>query len=230
MMKAFLAAVLLLAGCGYPRDTGSTLEDVRDGVLRVGVTDNKPWVSVGDDGTPSGAEVVLVQRLAERLHARVEWYPGSESSLMAAAHDRVLDLVVGGLDDRAPWTEEASLTRPYITVHTVLAAPPGVSVPDDVEGTRVAVQAGTADVAVLTAKGARVVAVREVTGKEGVPAAVGEWRTGALGLTDSGHDLASADHVWALPPGENAWQGEVEDFLLGLSHDEVAGLLAEADR
>lgn len=31
-------------------------------------------------------------------------------------------------------------------------------------------------------------------------------------------------HVWALPLGENAWQVEVERFLLGLPDDEVARL------
>jgi polar amino acid transport system substrate-binding protein len=72
--SAVLILVMLLgAACGLPRDTGSTLADVRGGVLRVGVTENPPWVSVPDDGSPSGAEVELVERLAVELGARVEW-------------------------------------------------------------------------------------------------------------------------------------------------------------
>jgi ABC-type amino acid transport substrate-binding protein len=97
---------------------------VTGGILRVGVTANPPWTEVPGDGVPSGAEVELVQRLAEQLGAQVQWYPGSESTLMAALKDRVLDLVVGGLDAKAPWTQQAALTTPYVTMRTMVAAPP----------------------------------------------------------------------------------------------------------
>lgn len=222
--------MLLVTACGLPRDTANTLADVRDGVLRVGVTENPPWVTVPDEGPPSGAEVKLVAQLAAELGAEVEWYPGSESELMAALKDRVLDVVIGGLDAKAPWTKEASLTRPYVTTRTLVAAPAGVRVPDDLTGHRVAVRGGTADVAALTSEGARVVAVDEVTGAEGLPVVVGEWRLAELGLTSSRHELASTDHVWALPPGENAWQVEAERFLLERSHADVMRLLVEAQR
>lgn len=222
--------MLLLSACGVPRDVGTTLADVRGGVLRVGVTENPPWVTVPDNGPPAGAEVDLVTRLAQELGARVEWYPGSESELMAAVKDRVLDLAVGGLAADAPWTAEASLTKPYVTMRTLVAAPAGVPVPDDLTGQRVTVPGGTADVAALAGEGASVVAVDEVTGEEDTPVVVGEWRLAELGLTPSEHELGSTDHVWALPPGENAWQAEVENFLLGLSHDDVVRLLGDAER
>ncbi|MEV0731223.1 transporter substrate-binding domain-containing protein [Polymorphospora sp. NPDC050346] len=231
-LVAVLVALLLLAtGCrGWPADAGDTLAHVRDGVLRVGVTENPPWTTVADDGVVAGAEARLVRRLAGRLGARVEWYPGSESTLMAAVKDRVLDLVIGGLDAKAPWTESASFTRPYVTTRTVVAARPGVEVPDDLDDVRVAVPAGTAEVAALAGEGAVVVPVPEVTGAETIPVVVGEWRVAALGLDESGHDLGGQDHVWAVPPGENGWQVEVERFLLGLSHAEVTRLLVEAER
>jgi polar amino acid transport system substrate-binding protein len=222
--------MLLVTACGLPRDTANTLADVRDGVLRVGVTENPPWVTVPDEGPPSGAEVTLAAQLAAELGAEVEWYPGSESELMAALKDRVLDVVVGGLDAKAPWTKEASLTRPYVTTRTLVAAPAGVRVPDDLTGHRVAVRGGTADVAALTSEGAVVVTVDEVTGAEGLPVVVGEWRLAELGLTSSRHELGSTDHVWALPPGENAWQVEVERFLLAHSHAGTMRLLVEAQR
>ncbi|WP_432901555.1 substrate-binding periplasmic protein [Micromonospora matsumotoense] len=222
--------IMLVTACGLPQDTAGTLADVRDGVLRVGVTENPPWVRVPDEGPPSGAEVRLVTQLAAELGAEVEWYPGSESALMAALKDRVLDVVVGGLDAKAPWTKEASLTRPYVTTRTLVAAPAGVRVPDDLTGHRVAVRGGTADVAALTSEGVHVVAVDEVTGTEGMPVVVGEWRLAELGLTSSRHELSSTDHVWALPPGENAWQVAVERFLLERSHADVMRLLVEAQR
>ncbi|OJF11421.1 substrate-binding periplasmic protein [Couchioplanes caeruleus] len=228
-VSLLVVVLLLVGGCGWPRDTGSTLTDVRDGVLRVGLTESPPWAWAPDQGEPQGAEVWLVQRLAQRLGARIEWYPGSESALMPALKDRVLDLVVGGLDAQSPWIEHASLTRPYVTMRTLVAAPPGVAVPGDLSGVRVAVPAGTAEVAALTAEEAVVVAVPEVTGAEGLPVVVGEWRLTELRLQPSGHELGKQDHVWAVPPGENAWQVQVEDFLLRLSHADVNELLVRAE-
>jgi polar amino acid transport system substrate-binding protein len=144
--------------------------------------------------------------------------------------DRVLDLVVGGLDSKAPWTKEASLTRPFVTVRTIVAVPDGVPAPRDLAGVRVAVAAGTAEVAALVREDAIPAAVPEVTGTEGLPVAVAEWQVTTLDLRPTGHELAEHDHVWAVPLGENAWQVEVERFLLALSHDEVVALLVEAER
>ncbi|MFI5843146.1 substrate-binding periplasmic protein [Catenuloplanes sp. NPDC051500] len=231
---AGLTASLLLvtgtAGCQWPRDPGGTLEHVRNGVLRVGVTANPPWTVVQDGAEPAGVEPELVRRLAEQLGARVEWSSGTESTLMPAVRDRTLDLVIGGLNATAPWTAEASLSTPYITTRTVVAAPPGVAVPEELDGVRVAVRGGTPDVAALDGTGAEVVTVAEVTGTTGMPAAVGEWELAALGLAESDHEIATEAHVWATPPGENGWQVEVEGFLLDQSDAEVLELLKEAGR
>jgi polar amino acid transport system substrate-binding protein len=229
-------AVMLLvtaaptAGCRWPRDAAGTLDGVRGAVLRVGVTESPPWTRVtGDPGTVTvdGAEARLVERLADRLDARVEWVPGAESTLMAALKERVLDLVVGGLDAKAPWTREASLTRPYVTMRTVVAVRAGVAAPEELSGVRVAVPAGSAEVAVLADEGAEPVPVAEVTGREDTPVVVEQWRLGPLGLRATGAEVATHDHVWAVPLGENGWQVEVERFLLGLSHAEVEQLLIE---
>jgi polar amino acid transport system substrate-binding protein len=227
-----LVVLVLTAGCGWPRDAAGTEETVRGGVLRVGVTENPPWTRVADDGTVTGAEAALVDRLAERLGARVRWFPGAESALMAALRERSLDLVVGGLDGSAPWTEHASLTRPYLTTRTVVAGRPGVAVPDDLTGVRVAVTAGTADALALAGLGADVLAVPDLAEAvaEGLPVAVGRWRLDELGLVAADHDLPEHERVWAVPLGENGWQVEVERFLLDLPADEVRRLLADADR
>jgi polar amino acid transport system substrate-binding protein len=229
-LTASLLLVTATAGCQWPRDPDGTLEHVRNGVLRVGITGNPPWTVVADDAEPAGVEPELVRRLAVRLGARVEWSGGTESTLMPAVKDRTLDLVIGGLNATAPWTAEASLSRPYITTRTVVAAPPGVTVPAELDGVRVAVRAGTPDVAALDGTGAEVVTVGEVTGTTGLPAAVGEWEVAALGLAASEHEIAAEDHVWATPPGENGWQVEVEGFLLDLSEAEVLELLEGAAR
>jgi len=138
-----LVLALVTAGCGLPRDVDGTLDRVRGGALRAGVTDNPPWTEAGD-GEPAGAEVELVERFADGLGARVEWRRGSESALMTALGNGELDVVVGGFEEQSPWVEHASLTLPYVD-----------------------------------------------------------------------------GHVWALPLGENAWQVEVERFLLALPDEEV---------
>ncbi|HEU5109748.1 MAG TPA: transporter substrate-binding domain-containing protein [Micromonosporaceae bacterium] len=221
-----VALAVAVQGCDWPLDADGTLAGVRAGVLRVGVTASPPWVSLSDDSV-DGAEARLVERLADGLGARVEWVRGGESELMEALRERVLDLVVGGLDAEAPWTREASLTRPYVRMRTVVAVPDGVPVPADLDGVPVAVEAGTAAEAALADEGARPVPVPEVTGRERTPVVVPEWQVRPLGLRPTGTDLARHDHVWAVPLGENGWQVEVERFLLDLSHDEVARLLAE---
>lgn len=49
---ALVAASVLLGGCDWPRDAAGTLNEVRGGTLRVGVTDNPPWVVLQDDAPP----------------------------------------------------------------------------------------------------------------------------------------------------------------------------------
>ena len=58
---ALMAA--LVAGCGVPRDPETTLERVRGGTLRAGITASEPWTTL-DGGQPGGVEVELVERFA----------------------------------------------------------------------------------------------------------------------------------------------------------------------
>jgi len=53
-----LAAVALMAvaGCGIPRDPESTLDRVRGGALRAGITASEPWTTL-EGGRPGGVEV-----------------------------------------------------------------------------------------------------------------------------------------------------------------------------
>lgn len=228
MWRILVVAAVLLTGCGIPRDTDGTLDRVRGGVVRVGVAEHPPWTTV--DGRVSGAEADLVERLADRLGARVEWHPGAESALMAALEERQLDLVVGGLTDDLPWTEHAALSRPYATTRVVVAASDGIDLPPDLDGHRVAARTGTAEAAALVAEGAEVVPVTDVAEARDLPVAVDHWRLDALGLRAAEHVLLERRHVWALPLGENGWLVEVERFLLELPDGEVDRLLADRGR
>lgn len=72
-----IAQVAFLVGCEFPTDPEGTLERVRGGVLRVGITPAEPFVRLNHAGDPKDVEVELVQRFAETLDARVEWVTGS---------------------------------------------------------------------------------------------------------------------------------------------------------
>ncbi len=111
----------VLAGCGatIPSDPEGTLDDVRGGVLRVGVSSAPPWTEPGpdDDAGPAGLEPDLVRAFAESIDAEVEWTRGGEEQLVDQLHRDELDLVVGGLTATSPWADKAALTYPY--AHTV---------------------------------------------------------------------------------------------------------------
>ena len=114
-LGAVAVAALALTGCGMqvPADPDGTLERVEGGVLRVGVTENVPWVEVPDSGEPTGSEPALIMQFAERLGADVEWTPGSEAALTQALEEGELDVVLGGFVEDTPWVEFGAATRPY---------------------------------------------------------------------------------------------------------------------
>ncbi len=115
---------LALAGCGLqiPADPGGTLDRVTDGVLRVGVTDNAPWVTNAmdrpDGAAPGGTEPALVVAFADEMRAEIEWRPGSEAVLAEALHRGEIDLMIGGFLADTPWSDRGALTRPYTTTRT----------------------------------------------------------------------------------------------------------------
>lgn len=222
---ALVAASVLLGGCDWPRDAAGTLNDVRGGTLRVGVTDNPPWVVLQDDA-PAGAEIRLVEALADDLDADIVWVEGADADLMEALHGRSLHLVIGGFDAAAPWAKQASLTRPYITTHSVVAVPTGTLVPSTLEGLEVTVELGSFEEAYVRSHGGRPRSVSEVDSADG-PVIVDDWRLDELGLDASEIEITTTEHVVAVPLGESGWQSHVERFLLELPQTQIRELLAQ---
>lgn len=125
----------LLTGCGtsLPADPEGTLERVRDGQLRVGVSANAPWTETRDGAEPAGIEPDLVREFAATLNARIQWSEGGEEKLVDELERGNLDIVLGGLTKDTPWAEKVAVTAPYTeatdgygeTRKHVIAAPPG---------------------------------------------------------------------------------------------------------
>jgi polar amino acid transport system substrate-binding protein len=118
LLAALLVGLaLLLSGCGsvrIPADPDGTLDRVRGGVLRVGVSLHEPWTTV-TAAEPGGIEPDLVRRWAAGLGARVAWTVGGEQPLVQAMERGELDLVIGGITADTPWSDQAATTRPYAT-------------------------------------------------------------------------------------------------------------------
>jgi polar amino acid transport system substrate-binding protein len=207
----------LLGGCEFPRDPEGTLDRVRGGVLRVGVTPAEPWVQVPDSGDPAGVEVELVERFAESLDARVKWVEGSETDLMEALQGRQLDIVIAGLSRQSEWQRVAAMTRPYLTTQVVIAAPDeghAERLSADLEGERIAVEANSPEASKLEQDtDAIVVPVEDLATVEGA-AAVPSYLLDDLGLVRTDAELDEHEHAMATSMGENAFLVALERFLL----------------
>ena len=73
----------LTLACDFPRDARDTLQLVRNGTMRVGVSENDPWVCFAGNEA-EGIEPALIRQWARQLKARVEWVQGSKSALVEA--------------------------------------------------------------------------------------------------------------------------------------------------
>jgi polar amino acid transport system substrate-binding protein len=222
-------AAIMLAGCEFPRDPEGTLDRVRGGVMRVGVTPADPWVTL-EGGEPAGVEVELVKRFADTLDARIEWVEGSESDLIEALHGRQVDLVIAGVTRRSAWVREAALTRPYLTTQVVIAAPDereAAALSEDLGGERIAVEANSPEASKLEQDtDAVVVPVDDLAAVDG-PAAVPDYLLDDLDLVRTDAELDEHEHAMAVSMGENAFLVALERFLL--DHEAEAGEILERE-
>jgi len=110
---ACVVALAALAGCGpYPRDADDLSRQAAQDAMRVGASDDPPWVRIAPDGSVSGPEAELVQRFAATHGYRVEWKPGGHDALMLDLERARLHAVIGGHDPKSPWKPEVGWSRP----------------------------------------------------------------------------------------------------------------------
>ena len=232
VLLAELAVACLLAGCDpYPKDPQDTLQRVRGGVMRVGVTELAPWVwREGEEAR--GVEADLVRELAEELEAQIQWVWGPSEEHLAGLEHWQLDLVIGGLTTGSPWGKRIGMSRSYFAYPVVVGIPRELEAPETYKGVEIAVPGGSKLAKPVETLGARATALHDWW-REGPklnkPAAVPEWALDPWGMTHSGMELTKHKHVVAVPPGENAWLVHVERFLHA-RHPEMRGRLAEAVR
>ncbi len=112
---SILLFACLLTACGIqvPTDPHDTLNRVQAGMIRVGVTDNRPWVVLDETGNPTGIEPDLVSGFAEELGSEIQWTTGSEATLLNGLERGEFDIVIGGFLEDTPWVEKGAITVPY---------------------------------------------------------------------------------------------------------------------
>ncbi|MBD0259791.1 MAG: transporter substrate-binding domain-containing protein [Cytophagales bacterium] len=132
-MKLFFNLLLfgvafLALGCdSFPKDPRHTLDQVRNGTLRVGYSENRPWVTKSGNA-PGGTEAELVRQFAQSLHAKIEWHNDTEQNLFERLEKNEIHLVIAGFTDETPWKETIGMTRPYVKAGKkkhVMAVVPG---------------------------------------------------------------------------------------------------------
>ena len=105
---------LLCTACdGIPRDAAGGLHRIVDGEVRVGASNNPPWISIAD-GQVGGLEAELIEGWAHALGARVVWRVGAVAELTEAVHRRELDVLAAGLDESTPHGKRVALTQSYL--------------------------------------------------------------------------------------------------------------------
>lgn len=114
-----LLTAALLGGCGVsiPTDPDGTLERVRtSGELRVGVSPHPPFTTLPESpgAAPGGTEVDLVAEFARAQGAEAVYVVEGEEELVRLLEEGELDVMVGGLTTRSPWSKKVGLTRPYL--------------------------------------------------------------------------------------------------------------------
>jgi polar amino acid transport system substrate-binding protein len=228
-MRTSVVSILLVAtACNtLPRDAEHTSDRARQGLVRVGLVENPPWV-VRTAAEPAGAEVELVRRFAGRFGARPQWFWGGEQQHMQALRRFELDLVVGGFDDRTPWAKTVGFTRPYFEERVAIGVAPSAPWPTKLKHVTVSTEAGDETAGYLRKKDAEPQRVGSLKGVSG-PVAAPDWRLERLGFVPTNLALLTRKHIMATPPGENGWLRALGDFLYE-QRGEVRGLLQKEER
>jgi polar amino acid transport system substrate-binding protein len=211
LISVLLLGVFLNFSCAnLPRDPKETLRQVQARPIRVGLVEHSPWV-VRSGSEPAGLEVDLVRNFASELGTTVDWHWGGEQEQLEALEKFQLDIVIGGLTDKTPWSKYIGLTSPYFE-ETYRVAVPSTSQLQNLKGAEITVEKGDAVAAELEKKGARVVRVDDLSQVNG-PVAAADWQLEQMSLKSMNEELASLKHVIAVPPGENALVKRLDEFL-----------------
>ncbi|MHA6280524.1 transporter substrate-binding domain-containing protein [Salinimicrobium sp. CAU 1759] len=119
MKKLSILLFTVIAACTFPKDSKDSFEEARNSALKVGLTENPPYVILQGE-EPKGFEVEMLREFASKEGLKVEFSKGSESELVNKLHKFELHIVAGGMDKKTVWKKEAGLTTTYDDRHVFL--------------------------------------------------------------------------------------------------------------
>jgi len=204
-----------LASCWlspFPKDARGSLLRARDGKLRVGVSENIPWVDL-TKARPSGIEPHLVRRFASRLNSEIVWVRAAQSELLDSLDHAGLELVIAGLQADSPYASEVAITTPYFRSKMVVAHFPSYSPPiKTLDGIRVGVKPDSFIEALVKAQEGLPFPLQLPLSPTDLYAGC-DYELEAWGASAIWKVLKKTDRVMAVAPGENAFLMELERFL-----------------
>ncbi|MBE0462564.1 transporter substrate-binding domain-containing protein [Halomonas sp. FME20] len=209
--RLIILAVLALAGCRYPVNIERPMADMQGGELNIGLSENPPWVINTDQG-PAGLEVEIIQALAENMDATINWHWDSEGNLLAALSHYQLDLVIGGLTQDSNVSALAAPTKAYYKSRYLVGVPEGTPIPSNLEGVEVTVPVVNHIARALKKEGAIPRPTPDL-GTQNEAVANPSWWLHAHNYQIGDWEIATDQHVMALPKGENAWMLAVQRHL-----------------
>ncbi len=210
-----LLSAVLASACQFPRDANGTLNKVKDGVLKVGVTENPPWVIRTDAGA-EGVEAEIILVLADSLNAEVEWHWGTETELLQALSQHQLHVVMGGLTQQSPKKKGTVHTEPYYKTRITIGFPRSQEKTTDIDEVKVALPVVNQYSEALESRGAIPVPMENLNNLN-MPVANVEWWLRAKGYEPGPWDLFTETHVMAVAEGENAFLQKLQNHINAFS-------------
>ncbi len=108
-----LSIAVASSACGrYPRDADGLTDQAVQSGMRVGVSEDPPWVRVDRDGSVTGPEAELLERFAAAHGYQLVWVPGGHDTLMRELERARLHAVIGGHRPDSPWKGMVGWSRP----------------------------------------------------------------------------------------------------------------------
>jgi hypothetical protein len=111
MMFLVASIAVCLCGCAnLPRDARQSTDKTRQSrVLVVGVSEADEEMA-----TVSAREKSLVQKVARRLGARVQWRRGNAHTLLQDLEEAKLPIVAATLPSDSPFAASVGISQPYV--------------------------------------------------------------------------------------------------------------------
>lgn len=114
-----ILAVVIFAGCTYPKDPENSFEKAQKDELKVGVVVNPPFTTF-ENGSPGGEEIEILRDFAKSENLQISFEEGSESDLIKKMEEYEIQIIAGGFEKKTIWIKKAGPSATYDKKHVFL--------------------------------------------------------------------------------------------------------------